>query len=78
MRRDDESLAGADRLRLLERWLPLAHAASARYGWRLDAAGLAALVIAAEPGLDRSRSALEAYAILWGAYTRTTRDEPTP
>ncbi len=64
--------------RLLEGWLPLAQAASLRYGWGLDAAALEALILAAAPALGGARSALEAAAVLWAAYARTSGGERAP
>lgn len=61
--------------RLLEGWLPLAQEANQRYGWELDAPALERLIISAAPALGLARSSFEAYAILWGAYTRLQRDD---
>ncbi|MCS6880423.1 MAG: hypothetical protein RMK84_05325 [Oscillochloridaceae bacterium] len=65
----------AQRQRLLEGWLPLAQEANQRYGWELDAPALERLIISAAPALGLARSSFEAYAILWGAYTRLRRDD---
>jgi hypothetical protein len=66
------------RQRLLEGWLPLAQAANQGYGWGLDAAALERLIISAAPALGLACSSFEAYAILWGVYTRLRRDDLNP
>lgn len=63
------------RQRLLEGWLPLAQEANQGYGWALDAAALEGLIISAAPALGLARSSFEAYAILWGVYSRLRRDD---
>lgn len=54
--------------------MPLAQDANQRYGWDLHAAALERLIMTAAPALYRTRTVLEAYAILWGAYTRLRQD----
>lgn len=63
------------RQRLLEGWLPLAQEANQGYGWELDAAALEGLIISAAPALSLAHSSFEAYAILWGVYSRLRRDD---
>lgn len=63
------------RLRLIERWLPLAQNANDHYGWQLDGPALEALIIAAAPALDQAPSTLAAQAVLWYRY-RAVRPQP--
>jgi len=78
MTSDDAPLDPGQRQRLLEGWLPLAQAASERYGWALDGPALEALILAAAPALGSARSALDAAAILWAVHARSLRERPAP
>ncbi|MEI7772516.1 MAG: hypothetical protein WCI67_21180 [Chloroflexales bacterium] len=66
----------AARLRLLECWLPLAHAESERCGWGYAGPALEQLILRAAPALRQAPSLLAARAILW--YSRDPRERAEP
>ncbi len=67
--------ASAERLRLLECWLPFAQALAEEQGWGDDGAALAALVLAAGGQLRGAAGAAEARAILLVYHARRGGDQ---
>lgn len=63
-------------LRLLESWLPLAQAASERYGWGYDSATLERLILLAAPSLRDAPTLLAAQALFWHYQQQIERGEP--
>lgn len=58
----------ANRLRLLEAWLPLAQAMNTEFGWQLQAEALERIVLHAAPNLARITALADARAVLYYAH----------